>query len=175
MNYLRQKMRIAFGYKMGSGKDEAVSYLIREYGGTRISFAEPIYDIMHYAQKRCGFQQEKDRQFLQYVGTEWARNKEANVWVRLAIEAAQPVDQNAFISDLRFPNEFEALKKNGWTCVKLVRSHQEDRKGTGSHVHSSEIALDDIRDHEWDHILHNDGTLEDFYQKLDSLVNTING
>ena len=175
INYLRQKMRIAFGYKMGSGKDEAVSYLIRKYGGTRISFATPIYDIMSYAQQRCGFQQDKDRKFLQYVGTEWGRCKEKNIWVRLAIEAIPPEDHFAFISDLRFPNEFEALKENGWNCVKLVRPHREDRKGTGSHVHASELALDVVPDDEWDHILNNDGTLEDFYQKLDSLVNTING
>jgi hypothetical protein len=168
-------MKVAFAGKMGAGKDTAVEYLINKLGGTQISFASPIYDIMHYAQKRCGFPMEKDRQFLQYVGTDWARNKESNVWIRIAIESTPPSGQNTFISDLRFPNEFEALKKEGWTCVKLVRPHQEERKGTGSHIHISEVALDIIPEERWDHVMHNDGTLEDFHTKLDSLVDTING
>jgi hypothetical protein len=167
-------MRIAFGYKMGAGKDEAVSYLIKKYGGAHISFAKPIYDIMHYAQQRCGFKIEKDRKFLQYIGTEWGREKESGIWVRLAIESTPPTNQNAFISDLRFLNEFEELKKHGWTCVKLVRAHQENRKGTGTHEHFSETALDSVPDDEWDTILYNDGSLEDFHSKLESLVNNIN-
>jgi hypothetical protein len=101
-------MKIAFGYKMG------VDYLIDEYGGKRISFAGPIYDILSYAQKVCGFIPEKDRKFLQFIGTDWARNKENNVWVRLALESAL-IDEmeHAYISDVRFPNELTALKENG--------------------------------------------------------------
>jgi len=166
-------MKIAFGYKMGAGKSCACEHLISKYGGTQISFAAPIYDIQRYAQKRCGFVQEKDRQFLQYVGTQWARNKEPDVWVRLAMEST-PTKGNSFMSDLRFPNEFEALKKNGWTCVKLLRNHQEERKGSGSHAHESEIALDVIPNDKWDVVLENTGTLEDFYKRLDNLVVKIN-
>ena len=166
-------MRLAFGYKMGAGKDTAVDYLIQKHGGVQISFAAPIYDIQRYAQERCGFKLEKDRQFLQYIGTDWARKKEPDVWVRLAVEAT-PKEGNVFLSDLRFPNEFKALKREGWTCVKLVRPHQEERKGTGSHSHASETALDVIPDNDWDHILYNDGSLEDFHAKLDNLVDTIN-
>ena len=49
-------MRIAFGCKMGSGKDTAVSYLISKYGGKRLAFADPIYKIQNYAQQLCGFE-----------------------------------------------------------------------------------------------------------------------
>jgi hypothetical protein len=162
---IKKQMKIAFGYKMGAGKDEAVSYLIRKVGGKHISFASPIYDIMKYAQTRCGFKLEKDRKFLQYIGTEWGRSKEDKIWIRLALEESEN-NGNTFLSDLRYPNELEALKSEGWTCVKLIRSHQEDRKGTGDHIHTSETALDNIPDEEWDYIIHNDGTLKEFYDKL---------
>ena len=33
-------MKIAFGYKMRSGKDTAVDYLITKYGGKKITFAK---------------------------------------------------------------------------------------------------------------------------------------
>jgi hypothetical protein len=171
---MSKDLRIAFGYRMGMGKDEACNYLIKKYGGEQISFAAPIYDIQRYAQERCGFKPEKDRQFLQYIGTDWARKKEPNIWVRLALEAT-PKGGNVFLSDLRFPNEFEALKKEGWTCVKLIRPHQEDRKGSGSHTHASENALDSIPNIDWDAVVLNDGSLQHFYAKLDILVDTING
>lgn len=167
-------MKIAFGYKMGVGKDEAVCYLAKKFGGVKISFSEPLYDIMHYAQDICGFPREKDRKFLQYVGTEWARNKNNDVWVNIAINKSYSnKNENFYISDLRFPNEFETLKRTGWTCVKIIRSHQEDRKGSGSHSHSSETCLDGVLDEQWDYIIYNLGSLKDFYNKLDVLVDKI--
>lgn len=167
-------MKIAFGYRMGVGKDEAVSYLTQKHKGIKISFSEPLYDIMYYAQDKCGFPREKDRKFLQFIGTEWARSKYNNVWVNIVTNKNYPKNENFYISDLRFPNEFKALKNSGWTCVKIVRSLQENREGTGSCSHSSETALDDIQDKEWDYIIYNVGSLHEFYSKLDYIVSKIN-
>ena len=33
----------------------------------------------------------------------------------------------------------------------------------------SETALDNIKNEEWDYLLKNDGSIEEFYEKLDSL------
>jgi len=164
-----KNMKLAFGYKMGVGKDTAVEYLQQKYGGEKLSFAAPLYDILHYAQDRCGFARKKDRQFLQYIGTEWGRVQEQNVWVRLAVEAT-PKQGNVYMSDVRFLNEFQAMKDNGWKCVKLVREHQENRKGSGSHSHRSETELDALDDDEWDYIVHNNDKLEDFYENLDRIA-----
>jgi len=57
-------MRIAFGYKARSGKDTSADYLARAYGGERLAFAQPLYDILQHAQRTCGFPDEKDRAFL---------------------------------------------------------------------------------------------------------------
>jgi hypothetical protein len=164
------QIKIAFGYKMGVGKDEACSYLSSKYGGEKISFASPIYDIQRYAQLRCGFSNEKDRQFLQYVGTEWARKKDPDVWINLAINNS-PKEGNVFLSDLRFQNEFQALKKEGWCCVKIDRSFSdiEERKGTGSVFHESETSLDSLDETEWNYVIKNNDTIENFYNSLDTL------
>lgn len=164
------QIKIAFGYKMGVGKDEACSYLSNKYDGEKISFASPIYDIQTYAQLRCGFSNEKDRQFLQYVGTEWARKKDPDVWIRLAINDS-PKEGNVFLSDLRFQNEFYALKKEGWHCVKIDRSFSdiEKRKGTGSVSHESETSLDSLNETEWDYVIKNNDTIENFHNSLDTL------
>lgn len=164
------QIKIAFGYKMGVGKDEACSYLCNKYGGEKISFASPIYDIQRYAQLRCGFSNTKDRQFLQYIGTEWGRKKDPNVWIRLAINDS-PKEGNIFLSDLRFQNEFYSLKKEGWICVKIVRSSVdlEERRGSGCISHESETSLDSIKENEWDYVIKNNETIENFYNELDTL------
>jgi hypothetical protein len=76
----KMQIKIAFGYKMGVGKDEACSYLIKKYGGEKISFASPLYDIQHHAQRVCGFEEEKDRQFLQFIGTQNVNYKKLNTY-----------------------------------------------------------------------------------------------
>jgi len=167
------RLKIAFSGKMGAGKNEACSYLKAKHTGKILSFADPLYEIQKYAQEKCGFKFEKDRKFLQFIGTEWAREKDPDVWVRITIKASERYARNHFVSDLRFPNEFSALKKEGWICVKIIRSHQEDRKGTGSHTHSSENALDFLLDKQWDYIIDNNEGLENFHDQLDKIIDNI--
>tara|TARA_B100000902_G_C26805513_1_gene666569 strand:- start:60 stop:581 length:522 start_codon:yes stop_codon:yes gene_type:complete len=162
-------LKIAFGGKMGAGKDCAVKYCIKKYGGVHLSFAQPIYDILHYTQKLCGLEQTKDRKFLQFIGTEWGRDIDPNMWIKITIKNT-PVDQNAFLSDLRFQNEFDSLKDNGWICVKLLREQLISRKGTGDLNHQSETELDTIPQNSWDFIIDNTESIKKFYEKLDTLI-----
>lgn len=165
-------MKIAFGYNMRVGKDTAVEYLINKLNGKRISFSEPLYDILHYAQNKCNFPIQKDRQFLQYVGTEWARKIDPNVWINILLKNTYNTDENLFISDLRFPNEFEALKQNQWICVKITRPNNNNISEEHTN-HISETSLNNILDENWDFVINNDTNLIDFYKKLDVLINNI--
>ena len=165
-------VKIAFGGSMGSGKDTAVNYLSFKFPqNTRLSFADAIYDILKFAQKKCGFNEIKDRKFLQFIGTEWGRDIDENVWINIVLNTHIP--KNGFVSDVRFPNEFYALKNNGWICIKLLRDKQKDRIGTGDEKHSSETALDTIPDSDWDYIIDNNGTLEDLCSNLDNIIKMI--
>jgi hypothetical protein len=160
------QLKIAIGGLLGSGKDTAVDYLINKYGGIKITFADPLYDILHHAQNVCGFPQEKDREFLQWIGTEWGRKKEEQIWVRLAMEKANTVQGNVFISDVRFPNEFQAAKDNGFKCIKILRNNVDNgRVGSGSSTHSSETSLNDVQN--WDSVISNDTSFDDLYKMLD--------
>lgn len=164
-------LRIAFAAQMRSGKDTAVDYLMQKHGGSHYKFADPLYDILHYAQSKCGFPLEKDRQFLQYIGTDWARSKDQDVWLnalKRRVEAT-PEDQNIFISDARFNNEFELVKSLGFTLVKIMRP-EEDRIAAGA-SHETHASEQDTRTYPgFQIILHNQGTLLDFYRDLDFLV-----
>ena len=58
------------------------------------------------------------------------------------------------------------MKKEDWVCVNIVRQiDHEKRSGTGSSSHVSETALDNIKTEEWDYLLKNDGSIEEFYEK----------
>jgi len=164
-------MKIAFGYKMGSGKSIACSYLMSKYHGNKFAFADPIYDILNYSQTVANIKHEKDRQFLQFIGTEWGRNKDKDIWVNILLKKSSIINSNCFNDDVRFINEFEALKENGWVCVKINRENREIKGDTN---HSSETSLDIIHDKRWDYIIDNNGTLEEFYNKLDNIVLDIN-
>lgn len=174
-------MKIAFGHKYASGKDTSADYLIKKYGGIKLSFASPLYDILHYAQNICSFPKEKDRKFLQWIGTEWARNKDPNIWINILIEKARKEEGNVYVSDVRFLNEFTALKEDGWICIKLNRESQNrdttegEHKGIGSGEknHISETELDSITDDNWDFVIDNNGNIEDLYFKLDEIINNV--
>jgi len=113
-------VKIAFGYKRRVGKDTSCDYLVQKYGGVKLSFAEPLYKILNFSQLICNFKETKDRKFLQFVGTEWARSINENVWVDLLIDKLKSRPEvNIFVSDLRFKNEFWALKKHGFICVQV--------------------------------------------------------
>lgn len=168
-------MKIAFGYKMGTGKDACVKYLIKNYGGEKIYFAKPIYDILYFAQKLCGLNIEKDRKFLQFIGTNWGREKDPDIWVNLVLKDL-PNSENIYCSDVRFLNEFHNLKNQGWTMVKVTRNSEMisfNRTGSGNNTHISEYELDSLKEIEWDFVLENNGTLEKLYDKLEFIIRDI--
>jgi len=164
-------LKLAFGYKMGVGKDTAVEYCISKYNGKQVSFASSIYKIMYELQTELGIKRQKDREFLQFIGS-WARKYNENIWVEKALISTSNTE-NLFLSDLRYKNEFNALKQNGWICVKIIRTNvSENRTGTGSSNHTSELELDQIPDSQWDFIIINNGSLENFYNELDRIINS---
>ncbi len=124
-------LRIAFGCTARVGKDTACAYLIKKYGGGRISFAEPLYELLYHCQDFLGFPKQKDRKFLQWVGTEWGRAQDNDIWVKKALEKLDN-HQNFFVSDLRFPNEVKALRKQGFVLVQLIRPDVESDAGNTS-------------------------------------------
>jgi hypothetical protein len=173
---MRKTTLIAFGYQARVGKDTAAEYLTKKNGGVTLSFAKAIYDIMAFAQETCGFPQEKDRHFLQYIGTQWARAKDADVWLNVVIRKiksllAEDPNRPIYITDVRFPNEFDALEALGFTMVNMRRDVGRADFGNGSTLHESETALIPYTEKgKWHTTIRNDGTLEELYCQLDFLT-----
>jgi hypothetical protein len=173
-------MKIAFGYKARSGKDTSAEYLQGQYGGQIFKFAQPIYDIMKATHEIAGVDTFKDTKLLTWVGTDWGRSIDENIWVDHCLNKIHKAERqgcylsnesfvnNFYVTDVRFPNEAEALKNNGFFLVKVDRKTrpQEERAS-----HMSENALNDYKG--WDFVIDNNGHLEDLYDQLQSVVQVI--
>jgi hypothetical protein len=161
-----KKLRIAFGHQARVGKDTACLLLKQKYGGNIYNFSNSLYTILNFAQETCGFPVEKDPTFLQWVGTEWARKKDPNVWVNLTMKKID-WNQNSYISDLRFPNEFYKLIDNDFTCIRIIRP---DRPIDRNINHKSETALDDFN---WHYTIINNGDINHLSFQLDIIIKDI--
>ena len=165
------RILIALGSQARVGKSTAAEYILRRYGGVELSFAEPLKNILTYAQDVCGFEHEKDRQFLQFIGTDWARNKNPDVWLDIFTNRFREFSENTnvVVSDVRFPNEFYRLSSLGFKTVKIVRGSADSDKsfGNGTRFHPSENAISDVV---WKFWVRNNGTFEDLYTQLDRII-----
>ncbi len=155
-----------------SGKTTFAKALVNR-GYTQVRFADPlknmmevllesagvppgiIYEALHGCMKEAplggAFGLKTSRQLMQSLGTEWGRGMvEANLWTnltKLRIQAllGNPMDPpvHLVVDDMRFPNEYEAMKELGATLVRI------DRPGVTSshHNHSSEGGLDGFTFH----------------------------
>lgn len=166
--------RLAFGCQARVGKSIVTEYLKSKYGGIELAFADPLYDILRYVQNRCGLRSDKDRRFLQLIGTEWGREKDKNLWINLLLKEIKSTRKNTniYISDTRFINEFRALKEVGFITIKITRNSasNDNSFGNGSRSHLSETELLSIPNEEWDYMISNDSTLENLYSELERII-----
>lgn len=100
-----------------------------------------------------GYPYGKQRALTQWWGSEYRRAQDPNYWVkRLKERIEREAPAVALISDVRFWNEFEFIQLNAGYCVRVDRPGFEI--ADGKH-HISEVGLDSLYDHDWDHILVN--------------------
>jgi hypothetical protein len=124
------------------------------------------------------------REFLQRLGTEAMRDGlHTNVWVNalfadykeeiyrtpVPTRAAGFIDQyvypNWIITDMRFPNEMEAVEKRKGITIRVVRNQIK----TGNLIleHASETALNNAK---FDYEIINDGSIEDLVEKVREIL-----
>jgi hypothetical protein len=132
------------------------------------------------------------REFLQRLGTEAMRDGlHTNVWVnalfadyRLWSDGSKDWYPKWIITDMRFPNEMEAVVERKGITIRVVRhpinvkingemlhTTQEDYNTyvTKRKEHPSETALDDAK---FDYEIINDGTIEDLVEKVREILIT---
>lgn len=74
---------------------------------------------------------------------------------------------NWIITDMRFPNEMEAVKEKGGITIRVNRDN--GTRAIDVNPHPSETSLDHV---EFDYVIENDGTIEDLVEKVRTILIT---
>lgn len=170
------KKIIALMGQKGSGKDTAAKAFI-DQGYEGFAFADPIkryiertfnipYDILNNRRLKETVLEEhwcdlSPRRLMQLVGDAF-RLHDKNYWVDLTEQLIIKCESPVVVTDLRYPNEYDMIRKHNGTIYKVTRD-------TGLvDTHDSEIYIDVMQA---DHELTNDfGTARDFIRYVEKRI-----
>ncbi|KTS84454.1 hypothetical protein NS115_03755 [Paenibacillus jamilae] len=199
---LNHNTKIALCGGARSGKDTVAEYLVLNHNFTRFAFGDELKRLYHeiFGHRVNG----KDREGYQWFG-QAMRDREPNIWVRKCFEAIELEEQRfnrkacqvevegkilfhlpanplrTVISDLRQPNEYAALREQGYVIVR-VDSSPEDRirraEASGD-VFRPEDMQHDTESHYAsfivDYEICNDGSVEQLYEQTERVYAAITG
>jgi hypothetical protein len=194
---------------IGAGKDTIADYLVNIHEFRRDSFAATLKDAVaavfgwdremlegrsrssrEWREQRDEWWSERlgrditPRWILQYWGTEVCRQAfHDDIWIASLENKLRRTQDDVVISDCRFPNEIEAIRRAGGRVVRVKRgadpewfhqAQQDPRRMPElfPNIHASEYSWAAT---EFDHVIENDGTLDDLYRSVSDLVRGLPG
>ena len=111
------------------------------------------------------------RDILQKIGESFRKEISPDIWVNSLFSrydklnyrthSGDTIKPNLIITDVRMPNEAQAIKDRGGILIKV------DRETGYKDNHISETALDNYNG--WDYVIDNNGTLEELIDKVKEL------
>jgi len=201
---------------IGSGKDTIADYLCTFHGFQRLSFAASLKDAVSsvfgwdrellegttkssrewreqvdpWWAERLNIPNLTPRWVLQYWGTEVCRNGfHTDIWVASVENKLRQSKDNIVITDCRFANELQAIKKAGGITCRVERGAQPDwysdainlNKGPTQigwaiakdrlnklGIHASEYSSVGL---DYDHYVDNNGTIDSLHNQIKSIIN----
>lgn len=209
-------MIIAFCGFIGSGKDTAADYLVNKYEFRRESFAGALKDVVaavfgwdrellegrtaearawreqvdHWWADRLNMPALTPRWILQYWGTEVCRiGFHDDIWISSLENRIRQSNDNIVVSDVRFPNEIEAIHSLNGYIIRIKRGPEpawyDDavivNQGPDNNpkwassverirqlgIHASETAW---AGKEIDLVIENNGTIEELFNKIEGVL-----
>jgi hypothetical protein len=202
---------------IGSGKNTVAQYLATK-GCVPTSFAGPIKDLCTsvfgwdrellegetdesrefregidlYWSKKLSIPNFTPRLALQLIGTDVMRNHfNQDIWLNsLEYRVKKLHNQNecVVISDCRFKNELELIRRVGGTTILVQRDDKPEwydialaannGDAVAKHIMSKDFANIHLSEYEWigsdiDFTINNNGTLEDLYANVDIVIDQL--
>jgi hypothetical protein len=180
---------IGLSGKSGSGKSTVGDYLAGAHGYHQFAFAGALKEVVqtafHFSDEQMTFGKEavdprcgkSPRWCLQHFGSAfravwpeiWIWNLRWEILGFLAENGQRPI----VVTDVRFRDEAEALKRMGAVLVRITRSAGEtpaplEACATGIPGHVSETDLDGWKG--WDYVIINNSTLEHLENIVEAML-----
>jgi hypothetical protein len=176
-------LKIAVAGEIRSGKDTVCEYI---QGGSvnmqKLYFAEGIADIIQTYFPEAWYGEGKPRKHYQDIG-QFMRSINPDVWVNHTelkyFLLKQSGFENFIVTDLRQQNEYEWLKKNGFTVIKVETEPElriERMKASGDNFDMNSLVHpveQQIKQLPYDYLLQNNTSLEDLYAQVDFVINEL--
>ena len=177
----KANMIVGLGHQARVGKDTAANFLVERHGFKRLAFADTLkqvlYDINPIVSspprrlvrvqdivEERGWEDAKNmfevRRLLQDLGMAARDHIGVNSWVNAVLRQVD-IYGDYVITDVRFPNEFDALWNKQAHLIRITRPDSQRHGNAGTH--QSEIALDDA---DWHSTIENNGSLLELEQNL---------
>jgi hypothetical protein len=175
------------GYKR-HGKDTLGDYLVSKHGYTKIGFADALKEACrqifgfnddqlygNLKENNDEFWKTSPRKVLQFVGTELFRNQistilpevKEDIWVKVVEkQILLNPDKKFVITDIRFNDEYELIKKYNGITIKVQR---DSINNTDAHI--SEMLIENFKTN---FTVKNNGTIEELYKNFDYIASIIN-
>lgn len=168
----------------GSGKDTVADYLFRQHGFSKIAFADPLKQalvkVLGVNPKYFHESELKDatlpywgfspRHAMQSIGESIKNSLGEEVWLKRWFLSYQMIGEtdHVVVPDARFDLECAAIRQLGGTIIHLRRPGAGLTGDAARHV--SELGPSIMPE---DHVLINDGTLEELYAGVEILLNEV--
>lgn len=208
-------MIIGFVGFIGSGKDTAADYLVNFHGFRRDSFANSLKDAISHVfgwdrtlmegrtkesrewreqvdtwwAERLKIPNLTPRWVMQYWGTEVCRQGfHDDIWIASVENRIRKTKDNIVISDVRFPNEINAIHRAGGKVIRVKRGPEPEWYQDAVNVNAgptnmswaiSKSKIEELKIHasetSWvgsniDKIIDNNGSIDDLFRELEQLV-----
>lgn len=168
--------------KAGNGKNKVASYIEEIYKEKNIKVINLAYAayLKGYAKNILnwdGNEQTKPREFLQQIGVELIKTKiNSMMLVNRLIEDAKVYSyfyDVITISDARFPEEIETIKKlfDKVTVIHIHGLEGNNKLTIDERNHATEVALDEYTDYDYE--IDNSGTLDKLKENVESIINEV--
>ncbi len=196
---------------IGSGKSTVADILVDEFNFKKASFADSLKDAVstifswdrallegdtkesrewretvdQWWAEKLDMPGLTPRKVLQLWGTEVARNGFHNdIWVLSLMNKLKDTDENIVITDCRFKNEIETIRKLNGKAIRVVRGPEPEWHYLAVLVNSPDNLNKDYHrqrleqefkiheseygsiGYEYDHVIRNDGSLEDLRKSI---------
>lgn len=177
--------------KKYNGKDTVADYLVAHHNFTKLSFAEPIKKIVqiifNFSEEQIngGLKETIDtdwnitpRQTFQYIGDDLIKRQihhilpeiGENIWVRLLENKLEKLVEKSgggkyVISDVRFQNEADMIRKYGGVIIKIIKPDTHHH-----HHHHDTHESECVNISPIDFTVMNDDDLHTLHGKINKLV-----